>query len=159
MFVYVSQDWVRVGSVRGWWWSNVCTSRSLPVSPETFRGCCFNRIVWRGEEKSPDGYQIYWLHKTALWQAIETIPLLGHYAIWRNTIMFIMDLDKFKGLLWKRSTDLWRWYFKYNYHNCGNDPLSCLLFKAQCFEDWVLSPPQSGTYSVGFNSAGLCLRR
>jgi hypothetical protein len=37
---------------------------------------------------------------------------------------------------------------KYNYHNSGHYPPSCLLFKAQRFGDWILCPSSDGTYSA-----------
>jgi hypothetical protein len=38
-----------------------------------------------------------------------------------------------------------------NYHNSGNYLSFWLLFKTRPFEDWIISPPSGGIYSVGSN--------
>jgi hypothetical protein len=40
---------------------------------------------------------------------------------------------------------------EHNYHNSGNYPSFCLLFKTRCFEDWIISQSSGGTYSVWSN--------
>jgi hypothetical protein len=76
-----------------------------------------------------------------LWVKILEAVQLRNKWMWKHTYQ-------------KLNTNRIFWFvimvFDYNYHNSGHYPMFSLLFKIQCFGDWILYLPSGGTYSVGF---------
>jgi hypothetical protein len=68
-------------------------------------------------------------------------------------VQLALDLHRFLLLrFWNYSIAvLTQFLHLCNYHNSGQYPSSCLLFKTQHFEGWILSPSSGGMYSVGPN--------